>query len=59
MTSGSEGLKESAVAGRPSVTRFTQRSWMEEKPSGSPMIEETKMEMTSPMLDEIMYRMKA
>ena len=26
MTSGSEGLKLRAVAGRPSVTRFTQRS---------------------------------
>lgn len=59
MISGSGGLKERAVAGKPSVTRLTQRSWMELKPSGIPKIEETKILTTSPMLEEIMYLMKA
>jgi len=53
ITSGSVGLKLKAVAGGPSVTRLTQRSWIEENPSGIPKTEERKMETTSPMLDEI------
>ncbi len=57
--SGSEGLKLSAVAGSPSVTRLTHRSWMELNPSGMPIIDDVKMLTTSPMLDEIIYLMKA
>ena len=57
--SGSGGLKERAVAGRPSVTKLTQRSWMELNPSGMPRIDVRKMETTSPILDEIIYLMKA
>jgi len=59
MISGSGGLKERAVAGKPSVTRLTQRSWMELKPSGIPKTEETKILTTSPILEEIIYLMKA
>jgi len=54
MTSGSDGLNDKAVAGSPSVTRLTQRSWIEENPSGRPMMDETKIEITSPMLEDIM-----
>ena len=36
MMPGSDGLKESAVAGRPSVTRFTQSSATGDSTSGSP-----------------------
>ena len=53
MTSGSEGLKDKAVAGSPSVTKLTQSSYMEENPSGIPMIDERNILITSPMLDEI------
>ena len=56
---GSGGLKERAVAGKPSVTRLTQRSWMELKPSGIPKIDDKKILTTSPIFEEIMYLMKA
>ena len=59
MTSGSGGLKDKAVAGRPSVTKLTQSNYTELNPSGIPIMEERKMETTSPMLLEIMYLMKA
>jgi hypothetical protein len=55
MMSLSGGLKPSAVAGGPSVTRFTQRSCTGISPSGMPRAEVRKMEATSPMFDEIMY----
>ena len=51
MTSGSGGLNPSAVAGGPSVTRLTQRSWTGMSPSGQPMVDVKKMERTSPMLE--------
>ena len=53
ITSGSEGLKDKAVAGNPSVTRLTQSSCIEENPSGIPIIDERNMLITSPILDEI------
>jgi len=58
-TSGSLGLNDKAVAGRPSVTKFTQRSYMEENPSGRPIIVEVKILMTSPMFEEIIYLINA
>jgi hypothetical protein len=51
----SGGLKPKAVAGGPSVTRFTQRSCTGMRPSGRPSIAVKKMQKTSPMFDEIMY----
>jgi len=59
MIFGSGGLKERAVAGKPSVTRLTQRSWIELKPSGIPKIEDKKILTTSPILEEIIYLIKA
>lgn len=58
ITSGSGGLNERAVAGNPSVTRLTQRSWIELNPSGIPNIDEVKIETTSPMFEDIIYLMK-
>ena len=43
MMSGSGGLKPRAVAGRPSVTRLTQRSWTGMRASGRPMAAVRKM----------------
>ena len=54
MMSGSGGLNPRAVAGGPSVTRLTQRSWTGMSPSGRPSAAVRKMEATSPTLDEIM-----
>ncbi len=59
MVSGSGGLKGRAVAGKPSVTRLTQSSWIELKPSGIPRIEDSRILTTSPMLEEIIYLIKA
>lgn len=56
---GPGGLNPSAVAGGPSVTRFTQSSCTGMSPSGSPKAAVKKMEATSPTLLLIMYRMKA
>ena len=58
MMSGSGGLNPSAVAGGPSVTRFTQRSWTGIKPLGKSQRCSEKMDATSPMLEEIKYRIK-
>ena len=55
MISGSGALKERAVAGRPSVTRFTQSSWTGIRASGRPRAAVRKMQTTSPMLEEIRY----
>ena len=49
--SKSGGLKESAVAGKPSVTRLTQRSWTGMRASGTPNAAAKKIETTSPMLE--------
>ena len=48
MTSRSGGLKPSAVAGSPSVTRFTHSSCTGARPSGMPSAAVKKMEATSP-----------
>merc|ERR1712038_1485505 len=53
MMSKSGGLKPRAVAGRPSVTKLTQRSWTGIRASGRPRAAVKKMETTSPMLEEI------
>ena len=55
MMSGSGALKLRAVAGRPSVTRFTQRSCTGIRASGSPRAAVKKIHTTSPMLEEIRY----
>jgi hypothetical protein len=55
MTPLSGGLKPSAVAGGPSVTRLTQSSCTGMRPSGMPSAAVKKMQKTSPMFDEIMY----
>lgn len=59
ITSGSAGLNDRAVAGSPSVTKFTQSNYTLLKPSGIPRIEVKKMLITSPILEDIMYLMKA
>ena len=59
MISISGGLKPRAVAGGPSVTRFTQSNYTEVKPSGIPSIAVKKILATSPMFEEIRYLMKA
>ena len=53
MMSRSGGLKPRAVAGRPSVTRFTQSSCTGMRASGRPRAAVRKMETTSPMLEEM------
>lgn len=55
MISLSGGLKPSAVAGGPSVTRLTHKSWTGIKPSGIPKAAVKKIEATSPIFEEIMY----
>lgn len=49
--SRSGGLKESAVAGKPSVTKLTQRSWTGIRASGTPNAAAKKIDTTSPMLE--------
>ena len=58
MTAPSGGLKPRAVAGRPSVTRFTHKSCTGISASGMPSITVRKILTTSPIFDEIRYRMK-
>lgn len=58
MISTSGGLNPRAVAGGPSVTRFTQRSCTGIIHSGSPRAAVKNMDITSPTLDEIMYLQK-
>ena len=53
MMSKSGGLKPKAVAGKPSVTKLTHKSWTGIKASGRPRAAVKKMETTSPMLEEI------
>jgi len=53
MMSASGGLKPRAVAGGPSVTRLTQRSWTGIRPSGRPRRAVRKIDATSPMFDEM------
>ena len=55
MMSLSGGLNPKAVAGGPSVTRLTQRSWTGIRPSGIPKAAVKNMEATSPIFEEIMY----
>ena len=52
MIEWSGGLKPSAVAGKLSVTRFTQRSCTGIKASGMPRRTVKKIETTSPMFEE-------
>ena len=59
MASGSGGLKPSAVAGGPSVTRLTQRRWSGVRGSGRPRTVAPKMVRISPMLHEMRKQMKA
>lgn len=53
--STSAGLNPRAVAGGPSVTKFTQSNCTGIKHSGMPKAAVKKMEMTSPTLDDIIY----
>lgn len=53
--STSAGLNPRAVAGGPSVTKFTQSNCTGIKHSGMPNAAVKKMEMTSPTLDDIIY----
>lgn len=53
ITSRSGGLKPKAVAGRPSVTRFTHKSCTGARPSGIPKAAVKKIEATSPMFEEM------
>ena len=53
MMSVSGGLNESAVAGRPSVTRLTQSNVTGTSTSGMPSKTARKMHTTSPMLEEM------
>lgn len=55
ITSLSGGLNPKAVAGGPSVTRFTHKSWTGISPSGMPIAAVRKMQATSPIFEEIMY----
>ncbi len=59
MISPSTGLKLKAVAGRPSVTKLTHNNYIELRPSGTPRMHVMKIETTSPILLEIIYRIKA
>lgn len=51
----SGGLNPNAVAGGPSVTRLTHRSWTGIRPSGIPKAAVKNIEATSPMFEDIMY----
>jgi hypothetical protein len=53
--STSAGLKPRAVAGGPSVTKFTHKSCTGIIHSGIPNAAVKKMDITSPTLDDIMY----
>ena len=55
ITSGSGGLNDKAVAGRPSVTKLTHNNQIELNPSGIPKADDVKIETTSPIFDEIIY----
>lgn len=53
MTSGAGGLNPSAVAGGPSVTKFTHSKCIALKGSGKPHIAEIRIAAISPMLQLI------
>ena len=55
MMSLSGGLNPRAVAGGPSVTRLTHKSWTGIRPSGTPNAAVKNIEATSPIFEEIMY----
>lgn len=57
--SGAGGLKPSAVAGGPSVTRFTQSRCIAVRGSGKPSKVAKKMAQISPMLQLIKKQIKA
>lgn len=59
MASGSGGLKPSAVAGGPSVTRLTHSKWRGVSGSGKPSSVAKKMVAISPMLHEMRKQMNA
>lgn len=59
MRSGEGGLKPSAVAGGPSVTRFTHSRCIAVSGSGNPASVAKKMAQISPMLQLIKKQMKA
>lgn len=51
----SGGLNPKAVAGGPSVTRLTHKSWTGINPSGIPKAAVKNMDATSPIFEEIIY----
>lgn len=53
--SGSAGLKPRAVAGGPSVTKFTHRSCTGIIQSGIPNAAVKNIDITSPTFEDIMY----
>lgn len=55
MMSTSAGLKPRAVAGGPSVTKFTHKSCTGIIHSGIPSAAVKNIDMTSPTFDDIMY----
>lgn len=56
---GEGGLKPRAVAGGPSVTRFTHNRCIAVRGSGNPKSVAKKMAHISPMLQEIKKQIKA
>lgn len=52
-------MKDNAVAGKPSVTKFTHNNYILLKPSGIPINDVMKMDITSPILDDIIYLINA
>jgi len=59
ITSLSGGLKPRAVAGKPSVTRLTHKSYTELNDSGIPSAAVKKIDATSPMFEDMRYLIKA
>ena len=55
MMSGSAGLNPRAVAGGPSVTRFTHKSCTGIIHSGIPKAAVKNIDITSPTFEDIMY----
>lgn len=53
ITFGSTGLNDKAVAGKPSVTKFTQSNYILLNPSGIPNKELKNILKTSPILEDI------
>jgi len=55
----STGLNDKAIAGNPSVVKFTHRSYIEFNGSGIPRNDAIKIDTTSPIFDEIIYLINA